>query len=264
MKNIRVKILVPISIAAIFILGGIFSYQPVAAETTLKKSIAIQNQINRASANSQKKVDRISDEADRLLHEYRYTLRKTEGLRVYNDHLEKIVSAQEEEISSINDQIDRVEVTNREIVPLMLRMLDALKKFVSLDVPFLQDERQNRINSLARMVNRADVTTSDKFRRIMEAYQIETEYGRTIEAYKGQLSNGDSNKTVEYLRIGRLALFYLTLDARESGIWDLATREWITLPDKYRLSIREGIRIARKQSAPDLLVLPVSAPEVLQ
>ncbi len=251
----------------VILLFGIYAMgltKAQAADNTLKKSISVQSNTNKAAAKSQKRINRIADESDRLLDEYRYTLRKTESLKVYNDHIEKIVNAQNVETSSISEQIRRIDDTNREIIPLMLKMLDALNKFVELDIPFLQQERQQRLDTLASMMERADITTSDKFRRIMEAYQIETEYGRTIEAYKAQLRNGSAEQTVEFLRVGRLALFYQTLDARESGMWNQTSRNWEKLPDKYRSSIRQGVRIARKQSAPDLLTLPINAPEVIQ
>jgi hypothetical protein len=140
-----------------------------------------------------------------------------------------------------------------------MRMVDALEKFVQLDVPFLIEERTKRIADLRKMMDRANVTTPEKFRQIMEAYQIENEYGRTIEAYRASLVLGGRETTVDFLRFGRIALLYQSLDESECGRWDQESRSWVPLDSSFRSSIREGLRIARKQAAPDLVRLPLAA-----
>jgi hypothetical protein len=109
-------------------------------------------------------------------------------------------------------------------------------------------------------MERADVTNAEKYRRILEAYQIENDYGRTIESYKGELETGGETRTVNYLRIGRVALIYQTLDEKEAGAWIKEKGEWLELPNTYRTALRKGFRIARKQAAPDLLRVPIAAP----
>ncbi|HER19893.1 MAG TPA: DUF3450 domain-containing protein, partial [Chromatiales bacterium] len=111
------------------------------------------------------------------------------------------------------------------------------------------------------MMDRADVTISEKYRRLLESYQIEYDYGRNIEAYSGELEEGGETRTVDFLRIGRLALLYQTLDGQETGVWHPSERRWEKLGDEYRASVSEGIRMARKQVAPDLIRIPLSAPE---
>jgi hypothetical protein len=110
-------------------------------------------------------------------------------------------------------------------------------------------------------MDRADVTIGEKYRRMLEAYQIEMDYSRTIEASRGELQTGGGTRTVDFLRIGRIGLYYLTLDRREVGHWNPANDAWEVLPSRYKLPIRNGLRIARKQTAPDLLRLPVPAPQ---
>jgi hypothetical protein len=95
----------------------------------------------------------------------------------------------------------------------------------------------------------------------MEAYQIEMEYGRTIESSRGELSAGGTTRTVDFLRVGRLGIYYQTIDGRESGQWNTGAGQWEALSSRYTSAIRQGLRIARKQAAPDLLTLPVPAPE---
>ena len=143
----------------------------------------------------------------------------------------------------------------------MMRMVDTLDQFVEADVPMLLQERRKRVNDLRELLVRADVENSEKYRRIMEAYQIENEYGRTIEVYQDTIDVDGEERTLDFLRIGRVALMYQTPDGSEVGTWDQEQDRWVPLSDDYRDSIRKGIRIARKQAAPDMIRVPVSAPK---
>jgi hypothetical protein len=142
----------------------------------------------------------------------------------------------------------------------MLRMIEVLDDFIKLDTPFLSRERNARITLLKAMMDNPESSLPEKYRRIMEAYQIELEYGRTIEAYNATLNAGDKPRTVDFLRIGRVGLFYMTFDGLEVGYWDKQTSSWQVLSETYLPSIRQGIQIARKEIPPDLIRLPIPAP----
>ena len=204
------------------------------------------------------------DEKQRLLDEYKQTNSEIESLQRYNDHLHRMVSAQTQTITSLQQQMDDIDVTHREVIPLMSRMIETLQQFIELDVPFLLDERRQRIRRLQGLVDRPDLSVAEKYRMILEAYQIEIEYGRTVEAYRARLEQADRERTVDFLRIGRLTLIYRTLDGSDSGVWDQKSRSWQPLPSDYQKSLTQGFRIAKKQVAPDMLKLPVPAPEVLK
>ena len=216
-----------------------------------------------ASAKSQENVDVLSDDIDTLAAEYRAALQTTRALDVYNRQLESLIVSQKDEAESLQRQIDDVTLVSRQIMPLMVRMIDTLEKFVALDVPFLPEERSNRLAELRTMMARADVTIAEKYRRLLEAYQIENEYGRTIEAYGGELESGGTTRTVDFLRVGRNVLLYQTLDGRESGAWDQNERTWVTLSG-YRIPIQQGIRMARRQVPPNLIRVPMPAAEAIR
>jgi hypothetical protein len=227
---------------------------------------AVRQQVreNEQSRASQERIDALSDDIDAMASRYRAALQDAHALEVYNRQLEGLVASQREERESLERQMANVTVVARQVMPLMQRMIDTLEAFVEVDLPFLSDERNARIGNLREMMERADVTIAEKYRRVLEAYQIESEYGRTIEAYRGSLAGEGEVRTVDFLRVGRNALLYQTLDGRESGVWDAEAKGWKRLDDGYRASIREGLRMARKQVAPDLLVVPLPAPERLQ
>lgn len=230
----------------------------------LDQVTATNDAANEAAKASQQRIDSVAEQTDKLLSEYRVVIKEIDGLRVYNRQLEKQIASQMKEMESLRDSIDRVTVIERQIIPLMLRMVDGLGQFVELDVPFLEQERQERLEHLDSLMDRADVPVAEKFRKVLEAYQIENEYGRTIEAYSGTLSLDGNPREVDFLRIGRVSLMYQTEDAQRSGLWDQTKRQWMPLPDQYRTPIKEGLRIARKEVAPNLLKLPIPAPEAAE
>jgi FtsZ-binding cell division protein ZapB len=230
----------------------------------LDRVVAQRVEGNQAGTQSQVQIDKLSDETDKLTNEYRSVLQQIDALRIYNRQVEELIAAQQVEIGSLREQIDNVELVGRQVTPLMLEMIAALEAFVGLDVPFLMNERTSRITDLRETVARADVTDAERFRRILEAYQIENEYGRTIEAYSGELELDGRSRTVDFLRVGRIVLVYRTRDGAEAGAWDQATRSWQPLSAEYRTAILKGLRMARKQAPPDLLRLPVPSAEAVQ
>jgi len=207
-----------------------------------------------AQVDSQKRVDKLADQRDSMADEYRNTLRESDSLKLYLEQLRSQLKSQEEEMDSIRGEQRDISRTNVEILPLMQDMLSTLGQFVDLDMPFLLDERHERIKKLNDMMPRADVTVSEKFRRIVEAYQIEIDYGRTIESYTASLSGKD----VAFLRVGRVALLYQTPDGKETGYWDRTKKDWVA-DNSYTDGVKEGLKVARKQTAPDLLIVPVQA-----
>ena len=227
---------------------------------TVTQTINEQQAVNRAAAASQARVNQLDDETQSMLDDYRVALRETESFRRYNAQMEEHIKSQQEEMTRIQHDIEEIERTNREIYPLMQRMTETLEQFVKLDVPFMLEERTKRVAGLKDMLNRADVTTAEKFRRLLEAYSIEMEYGRTMDANEGKLGEGEAARTVSFLRVGRTALMYQTLDGDETGYWDIDKKAWVQ-DDSYSDAVAHGIKVARQTIAPDLITVPVRAAE---
>ena len=257
MKNSFQRAAIAMGPALVFLAAAVYAQgSPQGVTTTVNEQAAT----NKAAASSQSRINQLDDETQTMLNEYRVTLRETESLRRYNEQLEVQIKSQEAEVVSIQQQIEDIERTNREIYPLMQRMIETLDQFVKLDIPFLPEERAKRIATLKEIMNRADVSTAEKYRRLLEAYSIEMEYGRTSDATEGKLGEGDAARTVNFLRIGRTALMYQTLDGDETGYWDVDQKAWVE-DNGYADDVEHGIKVARKQKAPDLLIAPVRAPE---
>ena len=264
------------AVGAIWIFPGALAVAqqgaPAEADVTAETGISAEKEVldgmfdarakgNDESVGVQKKIDDLSDQTDALVARYRTVLKQIDSIRVYNGQLRELIASQEEELASLQEQLDRVEVVGRSVTPLMLRMIDALDALVELDLPYLVEERTERIADLRKLMTRASVSSSEKYRMIMEAYQAENEFGRTIEAYRSTLDMDGREVKVDFLRFGRIALVYQTLDGRQAGVWDQRTSSWKPLDPSYRTAIREGLRIARKQTAPDLIRLPLPVPD---
>ena len=70
-----------------------------------------------------------------------------------------------------------------------------------------------------------------------------------------------SEKTYEFLRVGRITLLYQSPDGMETGVWNKQTRQWDALPQEYRSAVEQGLRIAKKQAPPALIKMPVQTAE---
>lgn len=196
---------------------------------------------------------------------YHQILRQAETLASQNNQLEGLLARQQRQLASAARQLENAADIRRHLLPLMGRMVEVLEEFVALDIPFLLQQRQARIITLRETLDAAEISDSEKFRRISEAYQVELDYGRTIEAYDGILAkDSEQARPVVFLRIGRLGLYYLRPDGRAAGLWDRGNRAWQRLPGDLIPALTEGIRIARKQAAADMIRLPLPAPELTE
>ena len=224
----------------------------------LKPVVKVASQINESAADSQQKINTITDKIDSKIQQFKTINKETDGLRVYNTLLDKQIKSQIDEMAALNQSIDEVSVIERQIPDDPHDRWP--EQFVALDVPFLPEDAQ-RIVDLREMMDRADVSPSEKFRRVMEAYQVEMDYGRTMEAYSGLLTVAGQERDVDFLRVGRSILVYQTRDASLQGVWNKETKQWEPLSSSYRTQVTKGLRMAKKQMAPDLLMLPVAITE---
>src|SRR5690606_7981612 len=220
----------------------------------LQTAVQVVNQTNTKAKEAQTQVDRLNDQTEELVVQYRTILSEIDRLTVYNQQLEAVDNDQNLTIQSMNDQMDELESTNRAIVPLVIEMVDMLGRMIEADIPFEIGKRTKGVVQLENLLNDSNVTTSEKYRKVTEAYQIELDYGRSVSTYQGDLDNG---LKVNFLQIGRTALLYQTLDEKESGWYNPKSSAFEELDKRFNTPIKEGIRIAAKQAAPDLIGLPI-------
>ena len=239
--------------------GAVFAQDPVDPVLNEEGQRIAENQ------QAQRRVDEVHGDTLDLVSQYQVKLKVVDGLKVYNTLLQDQLDAQGREVETLRSSIANATVIERQMVPLMMRMLDGLDEFIALDVPFLLEERQERVGNLRALMKRSDLTVAEKSRRVFEAFQIENDYGRTLEAYKGKLDLADRSYDVDFLRIGRLALLYRSVGNDRFGHWDREARQWVeTDRSQFRRNVDRGLRIARQEMAPELVTIPVPPAEEVQ
>lgn len=247
------------SLAAALLLPGLVLAQSLGQVVTEGEAKA------REAKASQERIDAIVDTQQEKLITYRALLKQVEGLEQYNEQLANQVEGQMALIERFDSSIQQVATIERQMLPLTTRMLESLEAFVELDKPFHVAERADRLAGLNDTLAKADVNVAEKFRQVLEAYQIETEYGRKIDAYQDIIDFEGEALEVDVLRFGRIALVAQSKDTATTLVWNPATAAWERLdPGTYRNSIRRGVLMANKQASIDMVTLPIPAPEAAQ
>lgn len=229
----------------------------INSQEVVDEAIDTQVKASSESVELQLQINELDDVSKKIYFEYKDTLNEYKSLKNFDDQLSKIIDEQIKEIANINEQIDSLDSINIDILPLLKRMVDSLEKFISYDIPFLLDERTSRVEQLDDLLDRADITTAEKFRKIFEAYQIEADFGRTIESYDSYLQIDGEEKAVQLFRLGRLGLFYRTLDGRDTGYWDVVNNNWLDQGSKLDANIKAAIDVANRQTPPNFISLPL-------
>jgi hypothetical protein len=194
--------------------------------------------------------------------EYETLLRDIRGLEAYNALLERQIARQAEDLQNLQEAITRVPELERQLPPLLISMVDGLEEFVELDLPFLHEEHADRISNLYLVIENPDVADAQKLRRILEAWSIEVEYGSSFQTETGAVSIDGSERAVDFVIMGRVGLLFQTSDDEAlTGAWDHENQQWVMLGGEHRNPVRQAIRMGRNQVAPDLLLLPVKAPQ---
>ena len=228
---------------------------------SLDRAFGEQQRIQNDAVRSQQRIDDLDDESRQMLDEYRAIQAELANLERYNHQMQRLVSAQTREVADLEQQGRELDDTRRLVLPLMLDMLDALEAFIAADQPFLPDERRLRLQGLRELLDDPAADLAEKYRRLLEAYRIEADYAYHIEAYTGELRLNGQPITVDYLRLGRTGLYWISLDGRRAGVWDARHDRWHSLDAADLGDIEQALRVARKQAPPELLRLPLPTPE---
>jgi len=250
MKNYKVIALA--TVLSFSFLAQANESEAVVVEASMENVLEVGRENQQLSAASQSRIDSTERQTDKIVNEYKVVAKQVEGLKLYNEQKRIQIKAQLELMDKLDDQLDQVVVMQRQIPPLAQRMLESLENFINLDTPFRIEERQNRIDLVRASLAKPKVTASEQVRQVLEAYNIEAEYGRKIDSYEATVEG----KVVNILVVGRIGMFYQTKDETETGVWNNDSQSWEII-DGYRRPVRDGIRMAKKLAPTDMLTIPV-------
>jgi predicted transcriptional regulator len=228
-----------------------------ALAATLDDNLKAMEDTNNEDGASQKRIASLQTQTQGLVSEYKKLSQGSDYQQQYNAEMRDRIAQQQVELASLHQQLADRDITEQRMMPLMNNMADTLEQFVALDLPFHQDERLGRMIKLKQQLASSSFSLPDKYRAVLSAFQQELEYGRSTEGWRGDLKLKDEKLTVEFLRLGRTALYFQTMDGERSGYWNKDAKQWAELPRKYNADIKQGLRIAHNQQAPQMLALPL-------
>jgi hypothetical protein len=228
------------------------------ADHSFNKSMNNTAHTLQSGKKSQSKVNKLVSETDALLNEYQALLKKTEYQKSYNQELNILQTEQLQELASLDRQIKDIIITKQQVLPLLREMVQTLEQFIKLDLPFRLTDRLTSVDKLSQLLSSSSVTISEKYRRVMELYQAENDNNYDLEVYRDNVTFNEEELSVQVLRIGRSNLYFQTMNANVSAMWNQQNKQWDVLDNKYKLNIRKAMRIASKKAAPELLELPYS------
>ncbi len=163
-----------------------------------------------------------------------------------------------QEIAKLNDGLTEMAEIGLHLEPYLDELVAKIKENKAQDLPFATVERERRLADLEMALNSYDVDLPEKLSRVMEVLKIEAGFGRGFEVSEEVLNRGDGETAVRVLRLGRVGLYYLTLDGSQAGWFNRKSKAWEKLPGIYSEAVKEALRMALKQRAFDLVQLPVA------
>jgi hypothetical protein len=228
---------------------------PTRAEL-IDTAINLEASSSSAAANRQDTINNLDSQIIFLTGEIQYLSQQLDLTNIYNRQLQELIDSQNSEIKSINEQMEALDETNRGILPKLEEMVNILAEVIEKDTPFLIEERSQRVNEIKNLLTQSNISTSEKFRRVFEAYQIENEYGRTVEAYRDEIIVDGQNYNVEIFRLGRVGLYGRTADGDYTTMYSRSQNKWIKVKG-IDDNLVIALKIARKEIPPSLIKLPL-------
>lgn len=192
-----------------------------------------------------------------LTEKYDQLQKKNQRLAEKQNRLQEEVRRAQERIAGQEQQLADIQEITQDIEPFLRQQLQRIQKLIYQGLPFLPQERKMRFNDLQQMLAEDQKPVSEKYRRIMEAFWVEAEYGRTIEVHQESIQVKGRSLRANIFRLGRLNLFYQTIDQQESGWFNVAADEWEKLPARHNRAIASVIDIGSGRRPVELLTLPL-------
>lgn len=206
---------------------------------------------------TQRQEEHWREEKQALTAEYEALVKLEKALSERKKTLQDHNRSAGERIAAKERKIDHMRQVTTQIDPFLGELVERLDEMTATDAPFLYVERRERLDRLHSILKDPEISVSEKFRKVSETLFVEAEYGQTIEVYQDTISLEGDERLVDILRLGRLSLFYQSLDQASCGHYDVERKKWQPLPAKYNRQIQAAIEMGAKRRPIELLSLPI-------
>ncbi|HIE06712.1 MAG TPA: DUF3450 domain-containing protein [Desulfarculaceae bacterium] len=220
-------------------------------EKEVAKTVALDRQTSELQQKWLQEKQLLADETHNLKLEAKLLEARILRLHGYRQQRQR-------EIQKLKNGLKDMAEIGIRLEPYLDELVDRTSALQASDLPFARVERKRRLADLADTLNSYDADLPDKLRRVMETLKIEAGFGRGFEVSEEVLPIAGGETTVRVLRLGRIGLYYLTLDGAGAGWFNREHEVWEELPGVYSESVKEALRMALKQRAFDLVRLPVA------
>lgn len=220
----------------------------------IKEPVAESIRVRQAT---QKAEELWRDDKQKLVARFEQLELEQQQLATRKTALEEKTVATAARIAAKEKQLADIEAIQSRIVPMIDSLVEALRQHLDDDLPFLPEERRKRLERLEELRHDPDVAVSEKFRKVMEALLVEAEYGNTIEVYQQTISVDGRDMLANIFRLGRISLFFQTLDSKTCGVFDVAASAWQILPATFNKNIQTAMDIGAKRQPVEILTLPL-------
>ncbi len=138
----------------------------------------------------------------------------------------------------------------------------SVEKFSSLvanDLPFLLQERSQRVNFLHQTLADYELDSAEKLRRVLEGMQVELSYGKEIELGTGAIKVDGVEQLVQFLRLGRVGIYALAVDGERGWTWN-RDGGYRQLLKADVAELNQAVDMVARQTVNSVPNLPVSMP----
>lgn len=239
----------------ILLLAPLAAFSKAVPKKVQKKmAVAIERE-----AQAQKKADDWSVSKEDLINEIRDLKTRVTWLQYQRQKHETYVQGLKDNISRLEAKKLEARKVREQLEPYLEEVVDRLEKLIAADLPFLSEERQQRLMFLRNTMNDYHLSLGEKLRRVFEALQVEATYGKMVTASEATLDIEGSETQVTIFRLGRVAMFYQSLDGEKIGRWNRETKKWEPLSKDFERDIRRALEMARRERSVQLIQLPLGA-----
>jgi hypothetical protein len=180
------------------------------------------------------------------------------------DYLEKTRAFEEKEVGSLDAGISELERRMVESARLKDNLEDSLNvvvnrldAWVKQDIPFLHEERSARLVSVREAIAKPEVTGAEKLRRVLEALQVEANYGNTVDVSQERIKVGNEEISADVVRVGRVSVYWRSPDGKRVGEFDRASNQWVEIDRKYANTIADLREMVMRLRSTKVITLPL-------